>query len=143
MSSDAASKKILVVADEPDTRIFLANLLNAVGFESMDACSMPEALAIAKTNHPSLIILDVMMSNKGGIYMYHQLKNDDQLKAVPVIMLSAIDRDTFFLYEKFKTTSVGPGLPKPDGYLEKPPEADALIQLVHSLMPLGEERETT
>jgi len=132
---------ILVVADESDMRIFLSNLLSSVGFQPVSAINMPEGLQTAKTSQPALIILDVMMAGKEGIRMYHHLKNDEMLKNIPVIMLSAIDRETFFLYEKFQPARGGSGVPEPDAYLEKPPEADELLHLVQSLTALDASKE--
>jgi two-component system phosphate regulon response regulator PhoB len=129
----AINNIILVVADESDMRIFLSNLLSSVGFQPISAINMPEGLQTAKTSRPALIILDVMMADQEGIRMYHNLKNDEILKNIPVIMLSAIDRETFFLYERFQSGQYGSCLPEPDAYLEKPPEADELLDLVQSL----------
>lgn len=126
-------KKILVVADESDTRVFLSNLLGGGGFESIGAGNMREGLDMAKKHRPALIILDVMLANKEGIQMYCYLKNDRTLRCVPVIMLSAIDRETFFLYEKFKASKKWRGVPEPEAYMEKPPEADDLLRLVRTL----------
>ncbi|MBI9086269.1 MAG: response regulator [Desulfobacterales bacterium] len=133
-----ATNTILVVAEESDTRIFLSNLLRSGGFTPVSATTMAQGLQRARAGRPNLIILDVMMPNKEGIRMYHHLKNDTALKAIPVIMLSAIDRETFFLYERFQSTQKRSGLPKPDAYLEKPPEADELIRLARSLTRPGE-----
>ena len=141
MGSAVMKNIILVVADESDTRIFLSNLLSSVGFQPISAISMPEGLQTAKTRQPALIILDVMMTGKEGIRMYHHLKNDDTLKNIPVIMLSAIDRETFFLYEKFQSGQSGSGVPEPDAYLEKPPEADELLHLVQSLTALDGDKQ--
>lgn len=132
-----AANTILVVAEESDTRTFLSNLLRSEGFEPISTASMTDGLQRARAGRPNLIILDVMMPNKEGIRMYHYLKNDTALKAIPVIMLSAIDRETFFLYERFQSAQKGSGLPEPDAYLEKPPEADELIRLVRSLTRPG------
>lgn len=137
MHPAGAANAILVVAEESDTRIFLSNLLRTGGFSPVSATTMAQGLERARTGHPNLIILDVMMPNKEGIRMYHHLKNDNALKAIPVIILSAIDRETFFLYERFQSTQKGFGLPKPDAYLEKPPEADELIRLARSLTRPG------
>lgn len=134
MVPDPKRKLILVVADESDTRIFLSNLLGSIGFASICAGDMKEGLDIAKSKLPALIILDVMLANNEGIQMYCYLKSDKTLRCVPVIMLSAIDRETFFLYEKFKTLKKTRGLPEPEAYLEKPPEADDLLRLVRTLM---------
>ena len=141
MGSAVMKNIILVVADESDTRIFLSNLLSSVGFQPVSAINMPEGLQTAKTSRPALIILDVMMADKEGIRMYHHLKNDEILKNIPVIMLSAIDRETFFLYEKFQSGQSGSGVPEPDAYLEKPPEADELLHLVQSLTALDGDKQ--
>jgi DNA-binding response OmpR family regulator len=122
-----------VVADESDTRVFLFNLLKGAGFEAVVACNMSEGLDIAESILPALIILDVMMTDKKGILMYHHLKNDAILKTVPVIMLSAIDRKTFYLYEKFYSPLNPASVPEPDAYIEKPPEADELVHTVRTL----------
>ncbi len=132
-------KRILVVADEADIRIFLSNLLDARGFELIEAGNGTEGLKIAETMKPALIILDVMMSNKEGIQVYHNLKKDETLKMIPVIMLSAIDRKTFFLYKKFQSTPSGAGVPEPEAYLEKPPEAEELMGIVQMLTKTGVE----
>lgn len=134
MGTAAKVNNILVVADEPDTRIFLSNLLCSVGFKPISATNLPEGLRAAKTERPALIILDVMMAGKEGMRIYHHLKKDKILRNIPIIMLSTIDRETFFLYEKFQSSQSGPGVPEPDAYLEKPPEADELLKLVQSLI---------
>jgi CheY-like chemotaxis protein len=134
---DSTEHKILVVADESDCRVFLSNILNGAGFESIRADNTAKGLELAASEKPAVIILDVMMPDKEGIKMYHRLKNAQPLKEIPVIMLSAIDRDTFYLYEKFKSGRWEAGVPEPEGFLEKPPEADDLIRLVSRLMASG------
>ncbi|MBA3035364.1 MAG: response regulator, partial [Desulfobacterium sp.] len=84
-------------------------------------------------NPPALIILDVMMSEESGIQIYRLLKFDKQLKRIPVIMLSAIDRDTFSHYQKFESSQPGQSIPEPEAFLEKPPEAEELINIVLEL----------
>jgi len=127
-------KKILVVSDASDTRIFLSNLLHAVQIEPVGAENRPKGLEMVKTWRPDLIILDVMMAGKEGIKFYYNLKNDRRFRHIPVIMLSAIDRATFFLYEKFQSSQFGTGVPEPEGYLEKPPEAEELLLLIDTLL---------
>ena len=129
-----------MVADESDCRVFLSNVLNGAGFESIRADSIGQGLELAESEKPAVIILDVMMPDKEGIKMYHRLKNIQHLKKIPVIMLSGIDRDTFYLYEKFRSGRWEAGVPEPEGYLEKPPEADELIRLVSRLMTTGEKK---
>jgi len=71
-----------------DMRIFLCNLLGTCGYAPIDAGDRKEGLQKAREEKPDLIILDVMMPKEGGIQMYRDLKQDRDLKQVPVIMLS-------------------------------------------------------
>ncbi|UCE51784.1 MAG: response regulator [Desulfobacterales bacterium] len=131
-------KKILIVDDELDMRIFLCNLLGNCGYEPIDTGDKTEGIQKAKREKPALIILDAMMPKEGGIQMYRELKEDEDLKKVPVIMVSTIDKKTFSFYQKFQSTPRDKGVPEPGAYLEKPLEAEELIQLVHTLTTTDE-----
>jgi CheY-like chemotaxis protein len=131
-------KKILIVEDELDLRIFLCNLLGNCGYHTIDAADRAEGLQKAKREKPALIILDVMIPKEDGIQMYREIKEDQDLKNIPVIMVSTIDRKTFSFYQKFQHASKGTGIPEPGAYLEKPLEAEELIKLVRSLISADE-----
>ena len=131
-------KKILIVEDELDLRIFLCNLLGNCGYHTIDAADRAEGLQKAKREKPALIILDVMIPKEDGIQMYREIKQDQDLKNIPVIMVSTIDRKTFSFYQKFQDTPKGTGVPEPGAYLEKPLEAEELIKLVRSLISADE-----
>jgi CheY-like chemotaxis protein len=131
--SDTQRKKILIVDDELDIRIFLCNLLGNCGYEPIDAGDKAEGMQKAVREKPALIILDVTMPRESGIQMYRELKEHEDLKNVPVIMVSAIDKKTFSFYQKFQRTPRSKGVPDPGAYLEKPLEAEELIRLVRTL----------
>ena len=130
MPTNAERKKILVVDDEADMRIFLCNLLGHCGFQPIGAGGRIEGLQKAKEQKPALIILDVMMPKESGILLYRQLREDERLKQVPVIMVSTIDKKTFSRYQRFQSTSRKAGVPEPGAYLEMPLETDELVRLV-------------
>jgi CheY-like chemotaxis protein len=139
-------KKILIVEDELDLRIFLCNLLGNCGYDTIDAANRAEGLHKAKREKPALIILDVMIPKEDGIQMYREIKEDQDLKNIPVIMVSTIDKKTFSFYQKFQHSPKGTGVPEPGAYLEKPLEAEELIDLVHRLTtttecPLDDDKE--
>ena len=138
MSPEILRKKILIVEDEVDLRIFLCNLLGNCGYHTINAVNRTEGLQKAKTEKPALIILDVMIPKEGGIQMYRDLKQDQDLKNIPVIMLSTIDMKTFSFFQRFQYTPQGKGVPEPGAYLEKPLEAEELIKLVRSLIRADE-----
>ena len=138
MCSETERKKILIVDDELDIRIFLCNLLGNCGYEALEAGDKAEGMQMAKREKPALIILDVMMPRESGIQMYRELKEHEELKTVPVIMVSTIDKKTFSFYQKFRSTSQYKQVPEPGAYLEKPLEAEELIKLVRTLTTADE-----
>ena len=133
MYSEIERKKILIVDDELDIRIFLCNLLGNCGYEPIDAGDKDEGMQKAVREKPALIILDVTMPKETGIQMYRELKEHEDLKNVPVIMVSTIDKKTFSFYQRFQSTPRHKGVLDPGVYLEKPLEAEELIKLVRTL----------
>lgn len=73
------SKKVLIVDDESDMRIFLTTLLETNGFRPSCAADGREGLEMARKVKPALIILDVMMPRESGVSMYRELKLDAEL----------------------------------------------------------------
>jgi len=127
-------KTILIVDDEIDMRLFLSTLVETSGYRPLLARNGQEGLEAATANHPDLIFLDIMMPKEGGVYMYGQLRTTPALKDIPVIILSAISRKTFFHYLKMLTIRVGGTIPEPEAYVEKPPEADDILALIQKII---------
>jgi CheY-like chemotaxis protein len=126
------NKKVLVVDDERDMRIFVSTVVETSGFEATVASDGTEALKKASLNPPALVILDVMMPKiDDGIQTYRQFRTNPSLSRVPIIMLSAIAQKTFLHYIKMQS----PRLPEPEAYMEKPPDADELGRLIGELVP--------
>lgn len=124
------SKKIVVVDDEPDMRVFLSTLLETHGFKPISAMDGNEGLNLVRRHKPSLILLDVLMPKESGITMYRQLKSDPALRDIPVIMLSALSRKTFFHSQRVLDEYSGERIPEPAAYMEKPPEPEELLDLI-------------
>ncbi|MBW2065523.1 MAG: response regulator [Deltaproteobacteria bacterium] len=133
----AKKKKILVVDDELDMRIFLSTLLETSGYKPYVADQGEEGIKLAREINPDLIILDVMMPRQGGIQMYREVKTDEALKSVPVIILSAISKKTFYHSQSMLDTYKGQVVPEPEGYIEKPPESEELLKCVEDLLGTG------
>ena len=128
-------KKILVVDDERDMRIFVSTVVETLGFEPIPAENGAEALDKAGTNPPALVILDVMMPKiDDGIQTYRLFKSDPALSGIPIIMLSAIAKKTFFHSIRMLSPQQGSRLPEPEAYMEKPPDAEELIRLITELL---------
>ena len=127
-------KKVLIVEDELDMRIFISTLLETSGYQPIITRDGNEGLLKAKDDCPDLIILDVMMPGEGGVHMYRQLKTDQTLCEIPVIMLSAVAQKTFAHYLNMVNARLKDPIPDPDAYIEKPPEADELIKMAAALI---------
>ncbi len=129
-----AKEKILIVDDEPDMRIFMSVLFETSGFKPIVANNGEVGLRKAREEHPDLIILDVMMPEKGGALMYKGLKEDADLKSIPVIMLSGVKNDVFAHYLKMLNIGGKESLPNPNAYFEKPPEPDLLLNEAQKIL---------
>jgi CheY-like chemotaxis protein len=127
-------KKVLIVDDEMDMRIFLSTLFETNGFKPIATRDGKEGIQKARDLAPDLIILDVMMPGEGGVAMYRQLKADETLRRIPVVMLSAVAEKTFSHYLKMLNVRMEGTVPRPDAYMEKPPEADELLEMARSLV---------
>jgi len=128
-------KKILVVDDEMDMRIFMKTLFETGGYLPTIAKNGKEGLEKAKTISPDLIVLDVMMPGEGGVYMYRELRSDENLKKIPVIMLSGVGKKSFFHYLKMLNIRIEDQvIPEPEAYLEKPPDPGELLKIARSIL---------
>jgi CheY-like chemotaxis protein len=131
-------KKILIVDDDPDVILFLSTVLNDHDYHTIEAANGQEGIEKAKSEHPDLILLDLMMPQKSGIALLSELKQDKALKEIPIIMVTGvtgetgIDLESFF--ERGSTGDHGNGQLKPDGYIEKPVAPEKLLELVKKVL---------
>jgi CheY-like chemotaxis protein len=130
----AMSRKVLVVDDETDMRVFLTTLLETNGFKPLSAEDGRQGLEMARKSKPALIILDVMMPRESGVGMYRELRLDPDLKDIPVIMLSALSRKTFFHSQRVLDEYRGEKIPEPAAYIEKPPEPEEILEAIRKLI---------
>ena len=133
MAAERPAKTILVVEDEPDTSIFLSNLLTANGYCPICAMTLAEGLKEAVDACPDLIIINAMLPGEAGIRLYQSLRTNHRLCQIPVVMLSTLDSSTFYRCPGAKRSPTGRPIPEPEAYLQKPPEADELLAVVNRL----------
>ncbi len=70
-----------------------------------------------------------------GIQTYQQFKSDQKLSRIPIIMLSAIAKKTFFHSIRMLSPRQDSQLSEPEAYMEKPPDAQELSRLITELLP--------
>ncbi|MBT3941783.1 MAG: response regulator [Chloroflexi bacterium] len=80
---------ILVVDDNPDVRLALTTLLVDEGYEVAEASDGDLGLQAARDRKPVLILLDLMMPRMDGFETLRELKKDENLADVPVVILTA------------------------------------------------------
>ena len=84
-----AKKRILVVDDEEDILEVVRFNLSREGYEVFCSTSGEETLKIARSEHPDLIVLDLMLPGIDGLDAAKILKNDSNTRDIPIIMLTA------------------------------------------------------
>lgn len=124
--------RVLIVDDEMGMRLFLRTLFETGGHEAVVARNGQEGLARAREIRPHLVVLDVMMPGGGGLVMYRAIRNDADLAATPVIMLSGVKGSTFAHALELYDAAAGT-LPPPEAYVEKPPRPDEILALAERL----------
>jgi twitching motility two-component system response regulator PilH len=127
-------KKVLVVDDDPDIRLFSVNVLEEHGYTPLEAGDGVEGLKMIKEEKPDLVLLDILMPRQSGIRLYRELKTDKSLKNIHVIVLSGIAKRTFLRSQNALTDFGGAEVPEPEVYLEKPVEADELAKTIKELI---------
>jgi DNA-binding response OmpR family regulator len=127
-------KKILFVDDELDMRIFLSTVLKTEGYEAVAARNAFEGIKKAREILPDVVIMDVMMPQAGGVTLFQEIKKDERLKHVPVIMLTGVTEKAFHHHLKMLNLRLDNTLPPPDAYMEKPLNPARLVETIEKLL---------
>ncbi len=128
------SKIVLIVDDDPDVRLFNQTVVEESGYKAIEAPNGEEGLEMVREHSPDLVILDVLMPKQSGIRLYRELKTDNNLKSIPVILLSGVAKKTFLLSQKALTGFGGEKIPEPPVYLEKPVEPEELARELKNIL---------
>jgi DNA-binding response OmpR family regulator len=84
--------KILLVEDDPFFQKFYTFKLRESGYEVVSALDGVQGVVAAKSEHPDLILLDLIMPNKDGFGVLTDLSADDALKHIPVLVFSTLSQ---------------------------------------------------
>ena len=125
------TKRILVVDDDADIQTATELILTKAGYEVSNAANAKEAMKKLKSERIDLILLDVMMETETeGFHLAYDIRNDEKLKDIPIIILSCIEEATGLSLDPQKN---GDYLPV-EAFLRKPLEPDALKAKVAELI---------
>ena len=116
---------ILVADDEEDLRELVSYRLSRSGYEVVEAVDGQEAFELATERTPDLMVLDVMMPRLDGYELTRRVREQDSLRSVPVILLTARSQET----DVSRGFDVGA-----DDYLKKPFNPDELVARVRAVL---------
>jgi two-component system alkaline phosphatase synthesis response regulator PhoP len=122
---DNSNVKILLVDDEPDILEFISYNLKKEGYTVLCASNGTEALGIAKKEMPDLVILDIMMPGMDGIETCREIRENEQLKDVLVVFLTARNED----YSQIAGFEVGA-----DDFINKPVRPRVLLSRIKAVL---------
>ncbi len=116
--------RVLIVDDEKDVVELVKFLLAREGYEVVEACNGREALECVETEHPDLIILDVMMPEMDGYTVQTRLMANEATRQIPIIFLTAVARP------RGSPSSLG----KAAFHMEKPFDPKELLYVVQDFL---------
>ena len=128
------SKKVLIVDDDPDVRLFNTTVVEENGYTPLEASNGEEGLEKIQQSKPDLVILDVLMPKQSGIRLYRELKTNQAFQDVRVIILSGIAKKTFLRSQRALTEFGDASVPEPEVYLEKPVEPEELAEEINKIL---------
>jgi DNA-binding response OmpR family regulator len=127
-------KKILIIDDDRDYGDALRIVLENSGYEISHVLNIAEGRKSLEAQRPDLIILDVMMErHTDGFEFCYQLKHDEVLRTIPVLMVTAVTEKTGF---KFSPETDGEYL-QADAYVAKPIPVAELLSRVDKMLRNG------
>src|SRR5678809_919516 len=83
------AKKVLIVEDNELNMKLFHDLLEAQGYETLETREGLAALSLAREHRPDLILMDIQLPEVSGLEVTKWLKEDDDLRAIPVIAVTA------------------------------------------------------
>jgi signal transduction histidine kinase/ActR/RegA family two-component response regulator len=118
VGGDFSQDTILVIDDDPTVRDLMSRFITKLGLRVISTGSGEEGVELARRMRPLLITLDVLLPDRDGWSVLHELKADQELSNIPVIMLTIVDNEATAL-------SLGAS-----NYLVKPVDREQLASLI-------------
>lgn len=117
--------KILIVEDNPANMKLVSDLLKRQGYAILEATDADAGIAIARSEIPALILMDIQLPGMDGISALKILKQDEKTRRIKTIALTAL------AMSGDKERLLGAGF---DNYMSKPIRYKELLQTVASLL---------
>ncbi len=132
--SQPRKKRILVLDDEPHVVTYLQTLLQDNGYETVSASNGKEGREKIRSEDVDLVCLDISMPEESGVRFYRNLKDDSELSAIPVVIVTAVtgyggDPEPF---KRFISTRKQ--VPPPEAFLSKPIDKQEFLDTIARLL---------
>jgi two-component system cell cycle response regulator DivK len=118
--------RILVIEDHEDNRRILRDLLTHAGFDLLEATTGEQGVALAETEHPDLILMDVQLPGLDGYEATRRIKANPALAQIPVIVVTSYALSG----DDVKARAAGS-----DAYVTKPFSPRALLTKIREYLP--------
>src|SRR5688500_207245 len=126
ISNGHEDNTVLIVNDEPDQLKLMGSLLKKAGYAILTAFDGLDGLTLAQRERPDLVISDVSMPRMNGLEFCRKLRADSELKSVPILLVSALQKDTESAVAGLRAGA--------DDYLEVPFDSARLVAKVSRLL---------
>jgi len=123
------ARRILIADDEPDIVTSLEFLMRGGNYEVRVALNGEEALRLAESFRPDVVLLDVMMPQRSGFEVCQKIRANPALQEIKIIMLTAKGRNA----ERDRGLDLGA-----NAYVTKPFSTKELMNTVRGLLPADE-----
>lgn len=122
-------KRVLVVEDEVDVRTYISTLFQDQGYEILTAENGKEGFELALKEKPDLITLDIAMPSQSGMRTFRMFKDSEELKSIPVIIITGMGENVESFIKRLKGFSS-----QPEGFMGKPIDEEKLIKMASDLI---------
>lgn len=126
ISNGHEENSVLIVNDDPDQLKLISSLLSKAGYSVLTAVDGLDGLSLAQNERPDLVISDVSMPRMNGMEFCRKLRSDTELKSVPILLVSALQKDTDSAVAGLRAGA--------DDYLEIPFDSARLVAKVSRLL---------
>lgn len=124
-------ERILIIDDDPDMRESVCMILEPAGYQVQGCATGRDGMEKLHAHPPDLILLDIMLGSPSeGFHLAYELARDDQLKDIPIVMISAIGERMGMDYARELGTDYLPVA----AFIEKPVTAERLLEVVRRVL---------
>ncbi len=122
-------KRILIVEDNEKNLKLVRDILQAKGFETMEAITAEDGLKLVKTHHFDLVLMDIQLPGMNGIDALGCLRADEATKDIPVVAVTA----SVTIQDQSQITRAGF-----DAFISKPISLKAFLETINAILGKSE-----